>query len=52
MRKHSHTHSQAHKEDYRDILSQRSPEHQIAVMKLVMVTILMAIVVSYMFVKA
>ncbi len=56
--KHSHSNShiharpQSYKEDYRNILSQRTPEQQFALVKLITVLILMTVIVSYLFIKA
>ena len=44
-----HPQPTAFKEDYRNILSQRSPEQQFAVFKLVAFFIILAVIVLYLF---
>ena len=49
MSKNSRSRSQ--KIDYRDVLTQRSPEHQLAVMKVVFGLVVVTVVVVYLFAK-
>jgi len=42
----------SHKQDYKTIMSQRSPDHQLAVMKMILSLIVLTIVIVYLFAKA
>jgi len=48
----SHSHSHSHKQDYRTILSQRSPDHQLAVFKTIVSLVLLTVLIVYLFTKA